>query len=436
MTKRAAPTLALLAAAALVLPAAGRPKHPRKRPASRRPAAVKPMRPVPVRGIEGAEALAPFLAALAQATEPQAGRMVRVMQFGDSHTAADFWTGRLRQRLQARFGDAGPGLLMSGRPWRGYHHDGVQLVSGVQWPGESLRSREATGWVGLAGAAVEPPAGEPLRVQGRFADLRLHLLGGSGALPQASVAPLAPAAGDEQDPAPARTLDVRFEAGFAGGECLRIHGLKGAAGAQVQEVAIALPEGAKLLGLELLSGTPGVVYDELGLNGAELTDLERWNPELRKALLAQARPDLLVLAYGTNEAGRRNLDPADYVARARVLLEGLKADSGASILVVGPLDRLARRARQRAAVEAGATQVAGLLRQAARESGCAYWDARAAMGGPGAILKWRKAGLAQRDLVHLTSPGYQKLGDLLADELMKIYEARGNPGHPGGGSPP
>jgi lysophospholipase L1-like esterase len=377
-----------------------------------------------VRGIEGVEALAPFLGALAQAAEPQANRVVRVMQFGDSHTAADFWTGRLRQRLQARFGDAGPGFLMSGRPWRGYHHDGVQLVSGVQWPGESLRSREATGWVGLAGAAVEPPAGEPLRVQARFAELRIHLLGGSGALPQASLAPLAPAAGDAQDAAPAVSMAVRFEAGFLGGECLRIHGLKAEPGPQLQEAAITLPEGARLLGLELLSGATGVVYDELGLNGAELTDLERWNPDLRKALLAQARPDLLVLAYGTNEAGRRNLDPADYVARVRALLAGLKADSGACILVVGPLDRLARRARQRAAVEAGATQVSSLLRQAARDAGCAYWDARAAMGGPGAILKWRKAGLAQRDLVHLTGPGYQKLGDLLADEVMKAYEAR------------
>lgn len=423
MRKLTARTLALLAAAALALPAAGRPKRPRKRPAARRPAAVRPLRPAPLRGIEGAEALAPFLDALARVGEASAGRVVRVMQFGDSHTAADYWTGRLRQRLQARFGDAGPGLLMSGRPWRGYHHEGVQLVSGVLWPGESLRSREATGWVGLAGAAVEPPPGEPLRLQARFAELRLQLLGGNGDLPQASLMPVVPAAGDTQDASPARSMAVRFEAGLPGGACLRIHGLKAEPDPQPREVAIALPEGAKLLGLDLRSGSPGVIYDELGLNGAELTDLERWNPDLRRALLAESRPDLLVLAYGTNEAGRRNLDPVEYTARVRALLVRLKEESGACVLVVGPLDRLARRARQRAAVEAGATQVSNLLRQAARDAGCAYWDARAAMGGPGAILKWRKAGLAQRDLVHLTGPGYQKLGDLLADEVMKVYDA-------------
>lgn len=419
---------ALLAASALALQgAAGRPKKPRKRAPSRRPAAARPLRPLPSQGIQGVEALGPFFAGLAEAGRQDAGRVVRVLHFGDSHTAADYWTGRLRQRLQARFGDAGPGLLMSGRPWRGYHHDGVQLVSGVLWPGESLRSREATGWVGLAGAIVAPPAGEPLRVLGRFTDLRLHLLGGKGDLPQASLMPSSPAAGDAQDPAPPRSMDVRFEAGFPGGECLRIHGLKLEADPQPREVAIALPEGAKLLGLELRSGTPGVLYDELGLNGAELTDLERWNPDLRKALLSEARPDLLVLAYGTNEAGRRNLDAAEYAARVRTLLARLKEESGACVLVVGPLDRLARRARQRAAVEAGATQIAGLLRQAARDAGCAYWDARTAMGGPGAILKWRKAGLAQRDLVHLTGPGYQKLGDLLADEVVKAYDAASVP---------
>mgnify|MGYP003538212597 CR=1 FL=1 len=39
------------------------------------------------------------------------------------------------------------------------------------------------------------------------------------------------------------------------------------------------------------------------------------------------------------------------------------------------------------------------------------------MGGEGSIQKWRRQHLAQRDLVHLTVGGYQKLADLMLKAL-------------------
>ena len=49
------------------------------------------------------------------------------------------------------------------------------------------------------------------------------------------------------------------------------------------------------------------------------------------------------------------------------------------------------------------------------------------MGGEGAILRWRRSGLAQRDLVHLTGSGYQRLGDQLAEALLKRYDSHIQP---------
>ena len=40
------------------------------------------------------------------------------MQIGDSHTANDSFSGRLRELFQARFGDAGRGVLPPGVPYR------------------------------------------------------------------------------------------------------------------------------------------------------------------------------------------------------------------------------------------------------------------------------------------------------------------------------
>jgi len=43
------------------------------------------------------------------------------------------------------------------------------------------------------------------------------------------------------------------------------------------------------------------------------------------------------------------------------------------------------------------------------------------MGGYKSMLKWQKAGLANKDRVHFTNKGYVLLGDLMFEALMKSY---------------
>jgi lysophospholipase L1-like esterase len=399
-------------------------------------AGTKPRRPgprPPARAeIQNAQALAPFFGALARLEEPRqepAGqpRVVRVHQFGDSHTAADFWTARVRERLQARFGDGGPGCILSGRPWRGYPHPGVSIVAGLKWPAQSLRSRECDGLVGLPGASLAPVPGEAFRLRAAFGGYRVHVLGAGPGTVSASLTGV-PGTEPEQEAAvpPPPPLPVPM---LADGDDprLALFGEDGLAADTPRELSLWLPDTARLLGIDLLSGRPGVVYDELGLNGAEILDLDRWDPGLRRALLAQTRPSLLVLAYGTNDMGMSAQALADYPAAVQRLLEDLRAASGAPILVVGPLDRLGRSRGPRPALKAGAATIIQSLRQASAGAGCAFWDARQAMGGYGTLLKWRRAGLAQPDLVHLNGGGYQKLGDLMADALLVAYDQYRHP---------
>jgi len=348
--------------------------------------------------IEGPAALAPFFAGLGEA----GSRTVRVCVLGDSHTAADHFTGSLRARLQERHGDAGPGLILPARPWRGYTHEGLEQDFGRRWPATSLRGTDPR--VGLAGAALEIPEGERLLLRGAFGAFTLHVLGGEGLEPR-----ILPAE-EAQEPI---VLKERLRLPVGEG-LLRV--LEPASPGPWTLLSISLPAGLRLLGADLRSGRPGVLVDELGLNGAELFDLETWDPTLRKALLQEVKPDLLVLAYGTNDLGRRDLDGAAYRARAAGLLRTLRAQSGAPILLVGPMERLGRRRRGQNFKLASRTIIAA-LRGACRDAGCAFWDAKAAMGGEGSILRWRKQRLAQRDLVHLTQPGYQKLAELLLKAL-------------------
>jgi hypothetical protein len=81
----------------------------------------------------------------------------------------------------------------------------------------------------------------------------------------------------------------------------------------------------------------------------------------------------------------------------------------------------ARGTRRWSAVR-GLDTVMAAQREVARESGCAFWNLRAAMGGKGSMPSWVRAGLAQPDYVHFTLPGYRLLGETLYELLMSQYD--------------
>jgi len=66
-------------------------------------------------------------------------------------------------------------------------------------------------------------------------------------------------------------------------------------------------------------------------------------------------------------------------------------------------------------------EVIEIQRQVALQNGCAFWDWRMRMGGPGSVNQWVQAGLSQGDYVHFTGAGYRLVGDMLLEELMSQY---------------
>lgn len=81
----------------------------------------------------------------------------RLLFYGASHTAADLFTGVLREALQERYGDGGPGFVLPIHPWRSYRHHQLTIESnGDEW--KTLRigaPPNVLDHYGLAGAAME-----------------------------------------------------------------------------------------------------------------------------------------------------------------------------------------------------------------------------------------------------------------------------------------
>ena len=254
------------------------------------------------------EALEGLFEALAATEAGQRQRPVHILQIGDSHTAGDRITGAVRAVLQRRFGNGGRGVLPPGIPYDGYAPLQVQ-VEAKDWSLTQEPLVPAGGYgrvgVGLAGAQAIRFGAEP----------SLTLTPETGGRPR--VVGLCGPGG-----AGAGAIHVRV----ADGEALADFAAPGA-GPVCREIDLATAAeavtlspsggGVALYDLWLATGGPGVVVSNLGVVGATLRDLAARDEAVTATELAYWRPQLIILAFGTNEGFDDGLDPVAYEALLR-----------------------------------------------------------------------------------------------------------------------
>ena len=79
---------------------------------------------------------------------------VRILQYGDSHTASDDWADEMRQDFQRKFGAGGPGFTLPGHPFLGYRRFDSRGASSRGWYTDGLATRQGDGVYGLGGISL------------------------------------------------------------------------------------------------------------------------------------------------------------------------------------------------------------------------------------------------------------------------------------------
>jgi lysophospholipase L1-like esterase len=404
------------------------------------------------------------------------GRTLLVF-FGDSHTSGDAMTSRLRALWQARFGDAGRGLVAAGRPRaRHYYQRDVRYGASGAWRSAVGGTRDPEPY-GIAG----------LRVYGDKKGAQLWVQTCAECKAGTQVA----------------QFEILYHAALDRG-LLRYRvddrpwQQLSAKTAQIEPPhparhVIPVPEGPHRLTLEHGGGggldlygvvmerlRPGVIVDSLGVVGRRLGSLRSWDWSIIGEQLATRDPRLVVLQYGTNEADDPTIDLEALARHYDDMIRRIRAAAPvASILILGPPDMGVReagaacdrsnragrekpragtvrgpRALPRDVADAGVDaevipecqwRTPGIVREiiavehaAAVRNGVAFFDTFAAMGGADRMDGWYagEPRLAYKDRVHFTDLGYQLWADELSKALLAAYASwRAGTSQPGGRAP-
>jgi lysophospholipase L1-like esterase len=291
---------------------------------------------MPVSGLARADTLRPFFAKLAHSGT----RSVHILQIGDSHTAGDAITGAWRDILQEKYGSAGRGILAPGRPYDGYITHGVTVTMS---PGWKISSDFGSTW-----SMPSPPLGLSaftLTSQGDGAAMAL-LAEANEAFNRFTVCAIVkPGAGTLTLHAGTETAIFDLSSATERPECRT---MKLAQLATTADLSVAGGP-ATLTSWATFKDGGGVALSNLGVVGSQLIHWSRTDDAVLTEELANYKPDLIVLAFGTNEGFSPRVNDFEYEVTLRSQIGRIRRLAGnVPILMLGAPDALSRRAAMRA----------------------------------------------------------------------------------------
>lgn len=335
--------------------------------------------------------------------------VVSVLHLGDSHIQAGFFSGMVRDSLQAVFGDAGRGLIAPLKLLGTNEPPDYTITSPNSWYGAKcvdLRPQEEVGVSGMVLATSDREIEfciedkTPFDRVLAFHHARAPLLEVSDSLDAGIWCP---------EPSEELT-SIQLDSAV----CRVV--LK----ARVTDTAYAHP---CFYGFSLDRTQNGVRYHSVGINGNTFSAFVR-NPQVFEQA-AWLEPDLVIVSLGTNDCSGSRFD-REYVERqvANLLDQIARSMPAAAVLITTPME-FCRAVRSRGRIyrreNPHVVSMREVILNEAALRGIPVWDFYEVAGGKGAVASWYGSGMMNRDRIHLTREGYQIQGKLLVEALLSAY---------------
>lgn len=263
------------------------------------------------------------------------GKPVHILQIGDSHTAGDAITGAWRDMLQARYGSGGRGVMPPGRPFQGYNPRGVSVDMSPGWTISSIfgaGSREPRGKIGLAGFSLTST------VDGARIGMTTSATQAFTRFVLCAIAE--PGAGTLVVTVGGATERIELGALITRPECKEMTFDRPQSG-----VSVAVEGGpVTITSWASFRDMGGVALSNVGVVGSQFVHFGRNDDAVVAEELRSYDPDLIVLAFGTNEGFAPRISPQEYEISLRSQIGRIRRLAGrVPILLLGAPDALTRR---------------------------------------------------------------------------------------------
>nr|WP_315171226.1 GDSL-type esterase/lipase family protein [uncultured Flavobacterium sp.] len=422
------------------------------------------------RGIQNTERLTTFFTKLKVLQSTQKGKL-NIVHIGDSHIQGDVMTAVCRYNLQKNFGNAGRGLVF---PYTLAHTNGspdVRFSSNVKWTNHRNILPLNGSPVGISGISLTSKSKSlRLTLQVKNKDYFFNTL----KIITPNNESLFERAGEVEKTVTIKTVPKRVVHTIKKGETLstiadhynvstaklkkenKLTSTKITAGKtlkiptnQTSEKSVVntkyhsetfeedmnyhffesekpldrfvlLPNNEAPLyalnGVVLESNTPGIIYHNIGVNGAKYSDYNKY-PLFFNQLKA-LQPDLIIVSLGTNESYGK-IAPLDYLKQVQEFLLKVRTQNpDADVLIITPPPSFLPHHRLNTYVD----EYAKSLVSYATLGQYAVWDLFQTLGGMHGVSKIYGKGLMNPDRVHYTTNGYQLQGNMLSNVLLNAFK--------------
>jgi hypothetical protein len=173
-----------------------------------------------------------------------------------------------------------------------------------------------------------------------------------------------------------------------------------------------------------MDGLSGVAVDNIALRGCSGTIFTKMNAAHLGGMLRDLNVKCIILQFGGNAVP--SLNENNVVAFKNYLASQIRylkrICPGVSIILIGPADMSVKVQDEYVTYEI-LPELDRLLKEAALQNDCAYWDMYEAMGGYNTMPDWvfHDPPLAEKDFVHFNPNGANAIAKMFYNALITRY---------------